>query len=101
MIARRPVFPWPGPQQGYRSEEHTSELQSQSNLLCRLLLAKKTARCVGLRQPTPPALIRGADDPVRMYTKPSEQAIAWRSCPNAVGATSRARVVPAVPRPTH
>src|SRR2546430_16664379 len=25
----------------YRSEEHTSELQSQSNLVCRLLLAKK------------------------------------------------------------
>src|SRR5256886_4165104 len=25
-----------------RSEEHTSELQSQSNLVCRLLLAKKT-----------------------------------------------------------
>src|SRR5256886_5327416 len=26
-----------------RSEEHTSELQSQSNLVCRLLLEKKTA----------------------------------------------------------
>src|SRR5688572_31171333 len=34
-----------------RSEEHTSELQSQSNLVCRLLLEKKkkarnAARCV-------------------------------------------------------
>src|SRR2546430_13738426 len=30
-----------------RSEEHTSELQSQSNLVCRLLLEKKTiARCL-------------------------------------------------------
>src|SRR2546430_15892873 len=29
---------WPGA----RSEEHTSELQSQSNLVCRLLLEKKT-----------------------------------------------------------
>src|SRR2546430_11159269 len=32
----------------YRSEEHTSELQSQSNLVCRLLLEKKkknTSRC--------------------------------------------------------
>src|SRR2546430_8574222 len=30
---------------GERSEEHTSELQSQSNLVCRLLLEKKkTAR---------------------------------------------------------
>src|SRR2546430_10307445 len=28
---------------GERSEEHTSELQSQSNLVCRLLLEKKKA----------------------------------------------------------
>src|SRR2546430_11180940 len=28
--------------QAARSEEHTSELQSQSNLVCRLLLEKKT-----------------------------------------------------------
>src|SRR2546430_5847767 len=28
-----------------RSEEHTSELQSQSNLVCRLLLEKKTHAC--------------------------------------------------------
>src|SRR2546430_7805340 len=28
-----------------RSEEHTSELQSQSNLVCRLLPEKKTIRC--------------------------------------------------------
>src|SRR2546430_5948725 len=28
-----------------RSEEHTSELQSQSNLVCRLLLEKKNCRC--------------------------------------------------------
>src|SRR2546430_10318742 len=26
----------------FRSEEHTSELQSQSNIVCRLLLEKKT-----------------------------------------------------------
>src|SRR2546427_1899466 len=30
-------------QGGARSEEHTSELQSQSNLVCRLLLEKKKA----------------------------------------------------------
>src|SRR2546430_12454767 len=29
---------------GARSEEHTSELQSQSNLVCRLLLEKKKMR---------------------------------------------------------
>src|SRR5256886_11322838 len=28
-----------------RSEEHTSELQSQSNIVCRLLLEKKKKRC--------------------------------------------------------
>src|SRR2546430_6078005 len=28
-----------------RSEEHTSELQSQSNLVCRLLLEKKKIEC--------------------------------------------------------
>src|SRR5256885_9637436 len=31
--------PWPAP--GRRSEEHTSELQSPCNLVCRLLLEKK------------------------------------------------------------
>src|SRR2546430_4806446 len=43
-----------------RSEEHTSELQSQSNLVCRLLLEKKHApnprahrRAPGRRCPTP------------------------------------------------
>src|SRR2546430_10830989 len=30
-----------GPERHNRSEEHTSELQSQSNLVCRLLLEKK------------------------------------------------------------
>src|SRR5256886_6214349 len=29
-----------------RSEEHTSELQSQSNLVCRLLLENKNERCL-------------------------------------------------------
>src|SRR5256885_12197799 len=37
-----------------RSEEHTSELQSPCNLVCRLLLEKKTPPR-GLR-PTPPSL---------------------------------------------
>src|SRR5690242_21056893 len=35
-----PLPPWPG----QRSEEHTSELQSHVNLVCRLLLEKKTNR---------------------------------------------------------
>src|SRR2546430_10019760 len=33
-----------GPRRAVRSEEHTSELQSQSNLVCRLLLEKKKKR---------------------------------------------------------
>src|SRR2546430_4024086 len=32
-----------------RSEEHTSELQSQSNLVCRLLLEKKTMSVLTFR----------------------------------------------------
>src|SRR6478736_3705410 len=38
-----------------RSEEHTSELQSQSNLVCRLLLEKKNRRAphCGLREGLP------------------------------------------------
>src|SRR2546427_12387971 len=34
-------IPLPTGQRDLRSEEHTSELQSQSNLVCRLLLEKK------------------------------------------------------------
>src|SRR2546427_3930106 len=42
----RPIAAADGPGAGHqrappRSEEHTSELQSQSNLVCRLLLEKK------------------------------------------------------------
>src|SRR5688572_17831961 len=38
-----PGIAWgrPVPVNDFRSEEHTSELQSQSNLVCRLLLEKK------------------------------------------------------------
>src|SRR2546430_8188236 len=35
------VVVWGPTGSGKRSEEHTSELQSQSNLVCRLLLEKK------------------------------------------------------------
>src|SRR2546427_5317742 len=41
--ARRVAGPRDG-QRETRSEEHTSELQSQSNLVCRLLLEKKNRR---------------------------------------------------------
>src|SRR2546430_8323412 len=39
-----------------RSEEHTSELQSQSNLVCRLLLEKKRCSDTVLGLPTTEAL---------------------------------------------
>src|SRR2546430_17360569 len=46
-----------------RSEEHTSELQSQSNLVCRLLLEKKTT--------TKFATLHGeAEDTVSAYANP-------------------------------
>src|SRR3989475_2943672 len=38
-----------------RSEEHTSELQSQSNLVCRLLLEKKTTWSTACATPSAPA----------------------------------------------
>src|SRR2546430_7913085 len=38
---------------GLRSEEHTSELQSQSNLVCRLLLEKKKQTKVAHTRTTP------------------------------------------------
>src|SRR5476649_811630 len=47
-ISRRPTIRrpsqagnWPTTVSGSRSEEHTSELQSHSDLVCRLLLEKK------------------------------------------------------------
>src|SRR5260370_23439829 len=51
-----PAFPWPP---CWRSEEHTSELQSHLNLVCRLLLEKKKIEFFGRRacgdvgRPTP------------------------------------------------
>src|SRR2546427_8531167 len=42
FVAVRAIAPVAGiPPNSGRSEEHTSELQSQSNLVCRLLLEKK------------------------------------------------------------
>src|SRR2546421_1318887 len=36
-------------EEGVRSEEHTSELQSRSDLVCRLLLEKKKKKCIWKR----------------------------------------------------
>src|SRR2546426_3471695 len=47
-IGERPFTRWRGAEQAaYKSEEHTSELQSPCNLVCRLLLEKKKkTRCM-------------------------------------------------------
>src|SRR2546427_3986640 len=42
--ARTHLSAVPSRPRGVRSEEHTSELQSQSNLVCRLLLEKKKTK---------------------------------------------------------
>src|SRR2546430_13539881 len=60
-------FGWRRRDADHRSEEHTSELQSQSNLVCRLLLEKK-------KKHTPPhpyrdlPPIRRSADSARQYT---------------------------------
>src|SRR2546426_6974587 len=46
------VWPWKVLAAARRSEEHTSELQSPCNLVCRLLLEKKKKRRHTLRLPT-------------------------------------------------
>src|SRR5260370_7941949 len=40
-----------------RSEEHTSELQSHLNLVCRLLLEKKNKRLISKRHYIPPTVV--------------------------------------------
>src|SRR5438309_2387131 len=53
---------------GTRSEEHTSELQSQFHLVCRLLLEKKKKRIQrSLLQPLPyPLALHSASRPYRI-----------------------------------
>src|SRR5688500_19716203 len=47
----RPTRPWsPTVGRSWRSEEHTSELQSPCNLVCRLLLEKKKKYKQDIRQ---------------------------------------------------
>src|SRR2546427_5119464 len=48
------------------AKKHTSELQSQSNLVCRLLLEKKKSRRTQARRPRSPA--RPAASPYRLRT---------------------------------
>src|SRR5256886_2785621 len=54
-----------------RSEEHTSELQSQSNLVCRLLLEKK--KKILKREP-----LHGRDT-LLIYLKPANNKLTFRN----------------------
>src|SRR2546430_7425222 len=81
-----------------RSEEHTSELQSQSNLVCRLLLEKKKNPAAqprptlshppvdaprGGRRPRSPALGVGANDGRRRVLRAPWRAHLPLTCPRA------------------
>src|SRR2546430_12970984 len=57
-----------------RSEEHTSELQSQSNLVCRLLLEKEKLRTPNSR------LAHSASRHSRPHQPPAERR--WRRLPS-------------------
>src|SRR5438093_6382675 len=55
-----------------RSEEHTSELQSLTNLVCRLLLEKKkqgTLRARSARRGQTPGYLRRASDALRISVR--------------------------------
>src|SRR2546430_10293807 len=62
---------WPRTRsRGSRSEEHTSELQSQSNLVCRLLLEKKKNCQRTIRQALPRDATIVLDVPERLGELP-------------------------------
>src|SRR2546430_5086859 len=74
-----------------RSEEHTSELQSQSNLVCRLLLEKINGqRANGIARTTFVLLREGQRERVVVKVKPEDQAVAvlvdLHSCSRCQGA---------------
>src|SRR5438445_1922415 len=46
MPSWRPISTWPVKFRRFRSEEHTSELQSRQYLVCRLLLEKKKIKTI-------------------------------------------------------
>src|SRR5471032_1383694 len=58
---------------GARSEEHTSELQSHHDLVCRLLLEKKKYKC-------PHWHIITKIPEIKKYKTPAAPVPAWRTC---------------------
>src|SRR2546430_4650107 len=64
-----------------RSEEHTSELQSQSNLVCRLLLEKKTTRSPIPAPPSPASPSTGRQHTVHGRAAISDRRSSRSGCP--------------------
>src|SRR5689334_24669255 len=54
---------------GVRSEEHTSELQSQFHLVCRLLLEKKKPRSPPCASPPPPSCACMSSTPLSTHCR--------------------------------
>src|SRR5438132_384034 len=68
LLAPRAVQPFVLRLEQIRSEEHTSELQSHSDLVCRLLLAKKKRRSGCARRPRSPHRLHAASSPAAPLT---------------------------------
>src|SRR3954464_5305587 len=66
-------MPSSGVQTCARSEEHTSELQSHDNLVCRLLLEKKTTLCPNRHTPLPTTDPR----PISTHSRARPGAVLW------------------------
>src|SRR6516165_36494 len=77
------------PGRALRSEEHTSELQSQSNLVCRLLLEKKKDRVRGGGAAQMPSRRAGGDGAQRARSGASAvRTISPSSAPSAATCTT-------------
>src|SRR5438309_9019986 len=63
-----------------RSEEHTSELQSQFHLVCRLLLEKKKPRCPLLADGAPIDHSEGRTTPAAMVRTASDRTARAQPC---------------------
>src|SRR5690606_33161619 len=74
-----------------RSEEHTSELQSRENLVCRLLLEKKKGKeQSGERHKHDEPI----GDKVAIVRRPTPRTGLWRALPKQVAVTPAARELP-------
>src|SRR5438093_8617631 len=61
------------PKSGWRSEEHTSELQSLTNLVCRLLLEKKNVLADSHPRAAQPRVAQPAHSPQREVTDQEDE----------------------------